>query len=304
MKRLFIIALGLLACQITVFASKIGDKAAPLAVQTWVKGAPVDILDGKNIYVVEFWATWCGPCRTSIPHLSELQKKYKNKHVVFIGISTEEKELVSPFVKQMAEKMDYHVACDKEHQTHESFMKAYGQDGIPTAFIIGKEGKVLWLGHPMNDLESTLDEIVANKFDLSQAIKRDTVRITLLEYQSLMAKGDPKAKELGRQVLKDYIDDGKTLTMLAFETVATPKIPNRDFAFAESALDAAEKVPGAELHFIKAVRAITRFEAGKTEDGLKLIDEAIEMCEYAADKAQYTSFKRVMKARVEEVKQP
>ena len=55
----------------------VGDPAPKLAVKEFVKGEPLKDLEKGKTYVVEFWATWCGPCRTSIPHLTELQKKHK-----------------------------------------------------------------------------------------------------------------------------------------------------------------------------------------------------------------------------------
>lgn len=301
MKRIALLTALVSIFSSSLFAAKIGDKAAPLVIKDWVKGSAVNVHDGKNIYVVEFWATWCGPCRTSIPHLTDLQKKFKDKHVVFIGISDEDKSDVAPFVKEMSAKMDYVVACDKDRETSTGYMKAYDQSGIPTAFIVGKDGKVLWFGHPMDNLEETLTEIVAGKFDLTAAIKRDEGRALVGEFQQLNAQGDPKAKAIGTKLLTLFADDPKALTALAFEAVADPKAPQRDFAFAESALDAAEKAPGSELHFVKAVRAVVRFESGKTDEGMKLIDEAIAAAEHAPDKAQYNSFKRVMKARIEEV---
>jgi len=143
--------------------SKVGDPAAPLSIQEWVKGSQVNVTDGKAVYVVEFWATWCGPCRVSIPHLTALQKKMKDKGVVVVGISDETPATVKPFVNQMADKMDYTVACDKSAQTAAAYLGAYGVNTIPTAFIVGKDGRVLWLGHPMAGLEKALDEILAGK---------------------------------------------------------------------------------------------------------------------------------------------
>src|SRR6476661_7319275 len=63
----------------------VGDPAPKITVSKWVKGTPVANFEKGKLYVVEFWATWCGPCKVSIPHLTELAKQYKN--VKFIGVS-------------------------------------------------------------------------------------------------------------------------------------------------------------------------------------------------------------------------
>jgi thiol-disulfide isomerase/thioredoxin len=138
-----------------------GDAAAPLKIAQWIKGGPLDPTDGKNVYVVEFWATWCPPCRVSIPHLTELQKVFKDKGVVFIGISDEPPGTVKPFVTKMGANMDYVVACDDDHQTFTAYMQAYQHNGIPTAFVVDKNGKVVWDGHPMAGLDKAIEAVLA-----------------------------------------------------------------------------------------------------------------------------------------------
>ena len=69
----------------------VGNPAPALKVAKWAKGKPVAKFEPGKVYVVEFWATWCGPCKQSIPHLTELAKKFKDK-VTFTGVSVWENQ--------------------------------------------------------------------------------------------------------------------------------------------------------------------------------------------------------------------
>ena len=66
---------------------KVGDTAPKLQTGKWVQGSPVKDFEKGKAYIVEFWATWCGPCRESIPHLNETYKKYKDKGLTVIGMN-------------------------------------------------------------------------------------------------------------------------------------------------------------------------------------------------------------------------
>ena len=67
----------------------IGDSAPAFKVDRWYKGAAVPAFERGRIYVVEFWATWCGPCKEAIPHITELARKYKDT-VTVTGVSVAE----------------------------------------------------------------------------------------------------------------------------------------------------------------------------------------------------------------------
>ncbi len=140
--------------------SKLGDLAWPLTGLTWVKGGPVEIKPG-TVYVVEFWATWCPPCKRSIPHLTELQHKYKDKNVVIVGISDEKPTTVKPFVEQKGAEMDYTVAVDTTGGVIAGYTGAFGIDTIPTAFVVGADGKLVWVGHPMDNMDTVIEKTLA-----------------------------------------------------------------------------------------------------------------------------------------------
>ena len=123
----------------------VGKPAPEISAKYWLNSNPLTLkgLQGK-IAVVEFWATWCPPCRQSIPHLIELSKKYASQGVVFMGLTDEPREKVEPFAKQL--NMTYAVGGGSPS------LAAYGVKGIPTAFVVDTTGTVVWTGHPMSDL--------------------------------------------------------------------------------------------------------------------------------------------------------
>ena len=169
------LAIGCSGSCVSAQSLRIGDPAPKLEVSLFVKGEPVKAFEPGKLYVVEFWATWCGPCLTSIPHLTALQKK--NPDITFIGVSIEaKKELVKPFVEKRGDEMNYRVAVDAvpkgkddwEGAMGVSWLAAAEQDGIPAAFIVNKEGKVAWIGHPM-EMDKPLEMIANGKWSIKVA---------------------------------------------------------------------------------------------------------------------------------------
>ena len=153
----------------------LGDPAPSLSIATWVTGEPVEGFAEGTVTVVEFWATWCGPCLASMPHISSLQEQYGDA-VRFIGVTREELDVVEGFLakeqsegKTWAEVIAYRLVIDEDSATNTAYMKAAGQNGIPCAFIVGKSGQVEWIGHPMT-IDEPLEAIVNDSYDREAAV--------------------------------------------------------------------------------------------------------------------------------------
>lgn len=157
-------------------ALKVGDPAPKLSSGKWLQGEPVAEFAPGTVYIVEFWATWCGPCKASIPHLNELHVKFKDQGLVVIGQDCWERNdaAVEPFVRNMAAIMTYRVAADDKSdggkgKMANTWLTAAGLNGIPAAFIVDQQGKIAWIGHPAKMDEALLGEILAGKYDRDKA---------------------------------------------------------------------------------------------------------------------------------------
>lgn len=163
--RLLVFATCLLANQPVMGKLSVGDPAPKIQVSSWVQGEAVKEFEGDKVYIIEFWATWCGPCVAAIPHLNETYTSLKDKGLVVIGQNLgEDAPTATKFVKSMAGKMTYRVTVDDKTDggfMAKNWLAAAGQNGIPCAFVVNKKGQVAYIGHPMELKESMLESLLA-----------------------------------------------------------------------------------------------------------------------------------------------
>ncbi len=121
-----------------LWAKSVLNQPAPeLVVEKWLGDTPAT--EGKFV-LVDFWATWCGPCRAAIPHMNEFSKKFKDDLVV-IGISGEDEDTVRAMKEPVIE---YYSAIDTGERMH----SALEVKGIPHVILIDPQGIVRWEGFP------------------------------------------------------------------------------------------------------------------------------------------------------------
>jgi thiol-disulfide isomerase/thioredoxin len=161
---------------------RIGDPAPAFKSAVWFKGGPVDGLQKDRIYVLDFWATWCGPCRAAFPHLNKIARGHRDVlTVIAVNVleGAHERETstevlnkrAGSFVASMAGKMDFSVCADTPDQSlYRAWMAASGMRGIPTTIIVDGSGRIAWIGHPVDDaqraaLDETLRQLLAGGRD-------------------------------------------------------------------------------------------------------------------------------------------
>jgi len=171
---------AILAFVSPVFAGvAIGDRAPALSVREWVHGDAVDILNNtdKKIHLIEFWATWCPPCKASIPLLTDYQKKFA-KDLVVVGITDPDPYQNSPtqirqFVKSQGSRMNYRVTMDDNGKTSRAYLDTSEAVGIPQAVLVGRDGKVAWQGSPLDpQMEQVIGKVIAGTYDVASAAQQ------------------------------------------------------------------------------------------------------------------------------------
>jgi alkyl hydroperoxide reductase subunit AhpC len=256
-------------------AGLVGEPAPPLNVSEWVKGQPVEIKPGTNIFVLEIWNSTSKSCLASITNLNALQARYQTNGVVVLGVSDEGAAKLKAFVQKNTVEIDYAVAADNKRYTSLTYMNPVMERTIPYVFVVGTNGDLLWHGSPARGLAHMLDLITTGQYNEDFAKKLDLADHQLRQYIGLARQGGDRADMAGRNILAARTNDVPQLCELAYVISTVPHLAKRDFALAGEALDQAEKLAPTNTASVMIARAIWFFESGKHDAGLALAKQSL-----------------------------
>jgi thiol-disulfide isomerase/thioredoxin len=139
----------------------VGDPAPPLANLKWLRGEPVTSFEPGMVHVVEFWAPWCPDCRAALSTYANLSQKYAAKNVRTLAIAVWPKrnapDMVRDFVEDAGDLFPYPVAEDIDNANAKAWLEA-AQVAIPTAVVVGGDGRIAWMGDPRDGLQGAISE--------------------------------------------------------------------------------------------------------------------------------------------------
>ncbi len=196
----------------------IGSRAPSIDIEHWVHNGEgrfpkVEKFEPGKVYIVEFWATWCGPCIASMPHIVEVQNKYADRGVQFISISDEKLGIVENFLeKRIPNAKDdgpatyaeltksYCLTTDPDMSAKKDYLIAAERHGIPCCFIVGKDAKIEWIGHPMR-MDEPLNQVVEDTWDresFGKQFRIEHAREELMYQTRVQVAAASKAKDYAK----------------------------------------------------------------------------------------------------------
>ena len=289
----------------SLFGAELGDDAPPLQIWKWIKGRKVNMAKGKgeNVYVLEFWQTGHLHNRLCVPFLTGVQKKFKEEGVVVIAITNEKPAVVKRYIEKMGEQLEYVVAIDEEGATGKAYLNAFGIENGPRphAFVVDKEGRIVWHGHPLSDLAESLPKILAGEYDIEKAAAERLAQQRLAEktadYMKRIKAGESgeETDALGEQLLEEGADDITHLNNLSWLIMTEKDVEYRNQALAMKLAQAAFDASDGETGFVLDTYSRALYEDGQLTKALQIQKKAIR---HAKDRSE----RKQMEAHLQEYK--
>ncbi len=266
---------------------RIGDPAPALKASKWLQGEAVKEFEPGNVYIVEFWATWCGLCIHFMPHTAELQAQYADQGIKFVyytatdSDNTEDK--VAAFVKKRGAKLPFSFAYAEDRTTYDAWMTAAGRNGIPCTFVVDKTGRNAYIGHPVY-LGVVLPKVITGTMK-AQTVG-DEVRKIEQEYDTVSGTLFPNHKA-GLQALNDFEAKYPPLAnnpmILRAKLSLLPKIGEVDQAKKVAEAVVANAIKRNNMSALMQVAALLRNGPGK--ESKELLAVAVKAAEAAVQVA-------------------
>jgi len=140
---------------------KVNEKAPTINITNWIENVPNDKNLNDKYIVLEFWATWCGPCIAAVPHINSIQKEFNQKDLYYISITDESVAKVERSLKRI--NFNSIVVTDLTKKTQINFGDGVkGLDAYPLTVLIDKTGIIKWIGEPKNLNSEIMSTFLAN----------------------------------------------------------------------------------------------------------------------------------------------
>jgi uncharacterized protein (TIGR03435 family) len=253
LKRIWGVLIAAACAQLTLSVGgaaepKLGEEPPPLGLESVLQApsgaqASWKALKGK-VVVLEFWATWCGPCNAAIPHLNELADKFKDEPIQFITVTSEDEKVVAPFLRK--KPMHAWIGLD----TDKSMFNDYGITGIPHTVVVDQKGVIAAITHPTFLTEELLKDLLAGKkIAFAQPTISKPEREALFQVVIRPSGGGASKSISNRGSLE--VSSATVLDILSSSYGINPSRIVADSALPEGRFDFTIKIPGVGNEVLK-----------------------------------------------------
>jgi thiol-disulfide isomerase/thioredoxin len=280
----------------------IGDPAPPIHIHTWLKGTPVMELEKGKVYVIDFWATWCIPCVTAMPQTTKLQKRFQDKGLVVIGVTSTDsigntEDAIRKLVERKGADIGFAMGIDepgtspKAYQgvfrgtTIEAYLRGTAEPSLPAAFVIDRQGRLAFIGHPL-EIDDAVEKCLEGTWDLRAAREQRAARLQAEDLLSeletaLEAKDSARGMDLCRQLVNDVPHKNARV----FDAVAhlmtqgaTPLVRQDPDLTLKAARRAVELTKGTDPNSVGTLARV-HFGRGEIEKAVETMTKAVALSE-------------------------